>query len=104
MKVIIDIEKDYYNILKYNVEHGQDYKLWKIIVNGIPYEDIRNKMFFVRDENSNQPIAVIKVSDYVKMLTFINKVMEIISTNKYPEYAYDEIIDLIKEFNMEDNK
>ena len=26
MKLIIDVEKDYYEMLKYNVEHGQKYK------------------------------------------------------------------------------
>lgn len=39
MKLIIDIEKDYYEILKYNVEHEQNYKPWNIIANGIPYEE-----------------------------------------------------------------
>jgi len=44
LKLIIDIEKDYYemlkyNMLKYNVEHGQDYKPFEIIANGIPYEN-----------------------------------------------------------------
>lgn len=37
MKLIIDIEKDYYEMLKYNVEHGQEYKPFEIIANGIPY-------------------------------------------------------------------
>lgn len=39
MKLIIDIEKDYYEMIKYNVEHGQDYKPFEIIANGIPYEE-----------------------------------------------------------------
>lgn len=39
MKLIIDIEKDYYEILKYNVEHEQNYKPWNIIAKGIPYEE-----------------------------------------------------------------
>lgn len=29
-------------------------------------EEIREKMFYVREENSNQPIAVIKVADLMK--------------------------------------
>lgn len=37
MKLIIDIEKDYYEMLKYNVEHGQKYKPFEIIANGTPY-------------------------------------------------------------------
>ena len=39
MKLIVDVEKDYYEIIKYNVEHGQKYKPWEIIANGIPYEE-----------------------------------------------------------------
>ena len=39
MKLIIDIEKDYYEMLKYNVEHGQKYKPFEVIANGIPYEE-----------------------------------------------------------------
>lgn len=39
IKLIIDVEKDYYEMLKYNVEHGQDYKPFEIIANGIPYGD-----------------------------------------------------------------
>lgn len=34
----------------------------------ISNEEITNKMFFIRDENSNQPIAVIKVGDLMKFL------------------------------------
>ncbi len=39
MKLIIDVEKDYYENLKFNVEHNQKYKPWEIIANGIPYEE-----------------------------------------------------------------
>ena len=37
MKLIIDIEKDYYEILKHGVEHGDDYRPIKIIANGTPH-------------------------------------------------------------------
>ena len=39
MKLLIDVEKDYYEMIKYNVEHGQEYKPFEIIANGIPYEE-----------------------------------------------------------------
>ena len=39
IKLIIDIERDYYEMLKYSVKHGQDYKTFEIIANGIPYGD-----------------------------------------------------------------
>lgn len=26
MKLLIEVEKDYYEMIKYNVEHGQEYK------------------------------------------------------------------------------
>ena len=32
----------------------------------ISNEEITNKMFFIREENSNQPIAVVKVGDLMK--------------------------------------
>lgn len=40
MYLIIDVEKDYYEMLKYNVEHGQNYKPFEIIANGIPYDEV----------------------------------------------------------------
>lgn len=40
MKLIIDVEKDYYEIIKHSVEHGQDYKPFEIIANGIPYDKV----------------------------------------------------------------
>ena len=43
IKLVIDIEKDYYEQLKYNVEHGQDYKPFEIIANGIPYDDLEER-------------------------------------------------------------
>lgn len=43
MKIVIDVDKDYYEMLKYNVEHGQNYKPFEIIANGIPYEEKRDK-------------------------------------------------------------
>lgn len=39
MKLIIEIDKDYYEMLRYNVEHGEKYKPFEIIANGIPYEE-----------------------------------------------------------------
>lgn len=42
MKLIIDIDEDYYEILKYEVEHGNDYKPFKIIANGTPLDDMTN--------------------------------------------------------------
>lgn len=39
MKLIIEIDKDYYDIVKYHVELGDDYKPYVIIANGIPYEE-----------------------------------------------------------------
>ena len=39
MKLIIDIDNDYFEIIKYRVEHGDDYKPYTLIANGIPYEE-----------------------------------------------------------------
>lgn len=39
MKLLIDVEEDYYEMIKYNVEHGQEYKPFEIIASGIPYEE-----------------------------------------------------------------
>ena len=37
MKLLIEIDKEYYEMLKYNVEHGQEYKPFEIIASGTPY-------------------------------------------------------------------
>ena len=39
MKLLIDIDKDYYEILKNLFEHGDDYKPHIFIARGIPYEE-----------------------------------------------------------------
>ena len=44
IKLIIEIEKDYYEIIKYDVEHGQNYKYFEIIANGKPYEETQSEM------------------------------------------------------------
>ena len=36
MKLVIDISENYYEILKYDVEHGNDYKPIVLIANGTP--------------------------------------------------------------------
>lgn len=43
MKLIIDIDNDYYEMIKYNVEHGQVFKPLEIIANGIPYKELSNE-------------------------------------------------------------
>lgn len=40
MKLIIDIDNDYFEIIKYRVEHGDDYKPYTLIANGIPYDKV----------------------------------------------------------------
>ena len=39
MKLLIDIDKNYYKIIKHEVENGNDYKPFEIIANGIPYKE-----------------------------------------------------------------
>lgn len=39
MKRIIDIDNDYYELIKYIVIHGQKFKPFEIIVNSIPYDE-----------------------------------------------------------------
>ena len=51
MKLIIDIEKGYYETLKYNVANGTKYKPWKIIANGKPYEERQNGGWLSADDD-----------------------------------------------------
>ena len=39
MKLIIDINKDYYEIIKHEVEHGHDFKPYTLIANGTPLSE-----------------------------------------------------------------
>ena len=41
MKRIIDIDKDYYEIIKYEVEHGHNFKPYVLIANSTPIDDIK---------------------------------------------------------------
>ena len=56
MKLIIDVEKDYYEMLKYNVEHGQKYKPFEIIANGIPYEERPQGEWIMDNEHTKNPL------------------------------------------------
>jgi hypothetical protein len=50
MELMIEVDKDYYEILKYNVEHGAKYKPFEIIANGIPLdEDICKEFLYKRN-------------------------------------------------------
>lgn len=40
MLLVINIDEEYYKLLKYDVEHGADYKPLKIIANGKPLSEI----------------------------------------------------------------
>jgi len=51
MKLIIDIDEDYYEIVKHIVEHGQDYTPFKIIANGTPIPDDATNMELLNDIN-----------------------------------------------------
>ena len=39
MNLIINIDKDYYEMIKYAVKYGQNFKYFEIIANGKPYEE-----------------------------------------------------------------
>ncbi len=53
MKLIIDVKKDYYEMIKYYVEHGQNYKPFEIIANGIPYEELSHEQECIIEELEN---------------------------------------------------
>ena len=40
MKLLIDIEEDYFEILKDNIDKGFDYKPYSIIAKGQPYKEL----------------------------------------------------------------
>ena len=50
MKLIIEVEKDYYEMIKYNVKHGQEYKPFEIIANGTPYEERPQEHWIITGE------------------------------------------------------
>lgn len=72
IQLIIDVERDYYEMLKYNVEHGQDYKPFEIIANGIPYEN--------RPQVEHKPAC--EDCDYRKFTEqFISGVVDVMTKN-----------------------
>lgn len=53
VKLIIEIHKDYYEIIKHNVEnHLTDYRPFEIIGNGIPLDDIKAEIFRQSEQNN----------------------------------------------------
>lgn len=55
MKLIIDIEKDYFEIIKHDVAHGNDYRPFELIANGIPLDDLRAEISDFEEEVFQRP-------------------------------------------------
>ncbi len=69
MKLLIDVDKDYYEMLKYNVEHGQKYKPFEIIANGIPQEKLADDVWKLYEKyHSHLATKVLEFGDELKEL------------------------------------
>ena len=55
INLVIEIDKDYYEMLKYNVENGQKYKPWEIIANGKPYKKTEENKYDDLPKRFNPP-------------------------------------------------
>ena len=88
INLIVNIDKDYYEIIKYNVEHGQDYKLFKIIANGKLYEERPQKESFIKD-----------ITKYVQNMKkyYADGTMCSISESVAGECVCDDILKYLKE-------
>ncbi|MBO7733861.1 MAG: hypothetical protein J6S67_14960 [Methanobrevibacter sp.] len=69
MKLIIDIDKDYFEILKYEERNGNDFKPIKLIANGTPLEE---ELFNIE----NELFKNLKYSDYVESEYVLTKDIE----------------------------
>ena len=69
MKLIVDIDKDYFEILKYEERNGNDFKPIKLIANGTPLEE---ELFNIE----NELFKNLKYSDYVESEYVLTKDIE----------------------------
>lgn len=51
MKLIIEIEKEYFEMMKHGVEYGNDFKPYKLIANGTPLDNIISQIEQARDKD-----------------------------------------------------
>ena len=59
MKLLIDVEKDYFEMIKYNVACGEKYKPFEIIADGIPYEDKPQGEWIIKPKENSQSAILI---------------------------------------------
>lgn len=58
IKLIIEIPKDYYEIIKHDVEHHlTDYRPFEIIGNGIPLDDVKAEIEMALAKEGNTDMA-----------------------------------------------
>lgn len=50
MKIMIEIEEDYYKIIQHDVEHGMDYKPCVLIANGTPLPKGHGRLIILSED------------------------------------------------------
>ena len=73
MKRIIDIDKDYYEIIKHEVEHGHEFKPYILIANGIPLDNIKTEIEDVafdwqEIDGEHESFMVVDLNDALKII------------------------------------
>lgn len=71
IKLVVDIPKGYYEIIKHDVEHHlTDYKPFEIIGNGIPLDDVKSELANI---NTFERAGCWVMEDVFKVLDNIGK-------------------------------
>jgi hypothetical protein len=89
VKLIIEIPKDYYEIIKHDVEHHlTDYRPFEIIGNGIPLDDVKAEIKKLRSHSarfrtSDGRVVYVDSQDILDVLDNIGKESEdVVVANK----------------------
>ena len=82
MQIVIEISEYYYEILKHDVEHGNDYVPIKLIANGIPLPkghgrlidaDRLRSMYSINQANFNTVVGIQKWIDHAETIIEADK-------------------------------
>ena len=84
MKVVIDIDEDYYEIIKHDVKSGNDYLIFKLIANGTPLPKGHGRLIILSKDKlkENQIDLDLSCQKWISEVGLSNATVAIIETDK----------------------
>lgn len=82
MEIVIKIDKDYYEMLKHEVEHGHDFKPYNLIANGTPLPEHHGRLIDISEYEKYFNTAIIYDDGNHEHVVYTDTVPTIIEADK----------------------